>query len=509
MRRTRPSLVLLWIAAALSVGQAVALVTWYWPGAMPDTNTSGVWIALADDFAHGALYRPLQGALGFGGTRYMPLFIVLHGLLMKAGIGALPAGVILTLTSAGLMVTALGFLLRTLGIPRSIAWPAAVLLLGLVSVEMLLLTVRGDFLAVAFDLFGVAAAVRWSRRGGLAWLAATAAAFAGAFLTKLTTVFGLAAAAAWSWRGGRRGRAAALAGLSAGLMLAGTLLAVLASDGRMIASFRAVADGGIGWATAAELPLRILDAFGGDPLLWILVVPALIAWQRILRDDPAGLPALLLAGTTAVTLFIFASPGTASNHLFDLDALAILGISLAYVRHPRLRGWLGTGFGVFALGIAISWLPGVPSIRAFFGRFHRPEVASVQDHFSRGGPRAHPVLATNPLIPILAGERPFVADAFNFRIMLERDPVLHAEFCGQVRAGRFGSVVLSNWPGIFPRDVESPDDPLIGQCLPAFIELGTLGEGFTPALLERYRIVRVHRPYIYFMRREDPPDAGT
>src|SRR5437016_2706233 len=53
----------LWLAAGLALVQALSLLAWYWPGTMPDTHTSGVWVALADDAAHGDLYRPLASAL--------------------------------------------------------------------------------------------------------------------------------------------------------------------------------------------------------------------------------------------------------------------------------------------------------------------------------------------------------------------------------------------------------------------------------------------------------------
>src|SRR5690349_3712070 len=42
-------------------------------------HVSGVWATLADDVAHGVVYRPLVSDLGYGGTRYFPLYFTLHG----------------------------------------------------------------------------------------------------------------------------------------------------------------------------------------------------------------------------------------------------------------------------------------------------------------------------------------------------------------------------------------------------------------------------------------------
>src|ERR1041385_5313521 len=61
------------------------------------THVSGAWAALADDVAHGVLYRPLLSSLGYGGTRYFPLYFLLHGLLARAGLPLLAGGHLLSL----------------------------------------------------------------------------------------------------------------------------------------------------------------------------------------------------------------------------------------------------------------------------------------------------------------------------------------------------------------------------------------------------------------------------
>ena len=47
------------------------------------THVEGAWLACAYDFLHGVFYRPLFGPLGYGGTRYFPLYFVLTGWLSK------------------------------------------------------------------------------------------------------------------------------------------------------------------------------------------------------------------------------------------------------------------------------------------------------------------------------------------------------------------------------------------------------------------------------------------
>src|SRR5882757_3985947 len=89
----------LWVAGLVSLLGGIWLLLWYWPGALPYDSTSGVWTSLADDVARGDLYRPVQSELGYGGTRYLPLFFVLHGMLIKAGLAPITAGMLLTFSS--------------------------------------------------------------------------------------------------------------------------------------------------------------------------------------------------------------------------------------------------------------------------------------------------------------------------------------------------------------------------------------------------------------------------
>lgn len=491
---------LLWVVAALAVLQTVGILGWYWPGSLPDTDTSGVWTALADDVAHGDFYRALQGPLGTGGTRYMPLFFTLHGALIRAGLTPLAAGVGLTLGSAVLFVLALGALLRRLGVPRSIAWAGAALLTGTVSFEMMSLTIRGDFLAAAANLAGVTAALAWREKGGNLRLGMAAAFFAAAFLTKMTTLSGLAAVVGWMlWRG-ERAPALRLALASGALMLAGVGLAEWSSDGRMLASFRAVASGGTTLAYAATSPLRFLGNCADDPLLCLLLVPAAL----VLVGPPSrGLGAFsrwLTGIVLLVTLVIYGSPGTSLNHLLDLSALAVLLLVLALGHGGRWAVWSGGACALLGVGIVATWLPGVPSIPAFHRHYGVPRADAPREFAQRAGPGVSPILAENPLIPILAGERPYVGDLFNLLLMMERDPEQRRAFIERLAQGKFGGIVISNWPDVFPRDVDGPQDPLIAERWPELRQHGRIFDDFYDVVARRYRIVLVRRPYIYFLR---------
>jgi hypothetical protein len=68
----------------------------------------GAWLALASDFSHGILYRPLFGPLGYGGTRFFPLYFVLTALIAKFHLSLESSALILSSTCVALLACAAG-----------------------------------------------------------------------------------------------------------------------------------------------------------------------------------------------------------------------------------------------------------------------------------------------------------------------------------------------------------------------------------------------------------------
>src|SRR2546427_6166241 len=155
---------LLWIGCLVPFLGSIALMAWYWPGSLPQDSSSGVWAALAQDFAKGVFYRPTFAGFGFGGTRYMPLFFVLHGGLIRLALDPVTAGLILTVASLLLLDVATFLTLRELGVESSLALPLALLPHATATVQLLALQVKGDFLAAALTMGGVYLGLRSLRR---------------------------------------------------------------------------------------------------------------------------------------------------------------------------------------------------------------------------------------------------------------------------------------------------------------------------------------------------------
>src|ERR1700684_918381 len=155
------------------------------------THVEGVWLACAYDFLHGVFYRPLFGPLGYGGTRYFPLYFVFTGWLSKP-LGSLEtAGIALSGACVVLTLVAVFLLLRRMNVSTLLCVGAVAAILSVASTQQALLGAKGDSLASAANLWGVLVCTASNFKRRSIYLAA--ALFTLAFATKLTTVFGVAA----------------------------------------------------------------------------------------------------------------------------------------------------------------------------------------------------------------------------------------------------------------------------------------------------------------------------
>ena len=155
------------------------------------THVEGVWLACAYDFLHGVFYRPLFGPLGYGGTRYFPLYFVLTGWLSKP-IGSMEtAGIAISGACVVLTLIAVLVLLRRMNVSAVLSVAAVTAILSVASTQQALLGAKGDSLAAAANLWGIVACTGSNFRRRAIYLGA--ALFTLAFATKLTTVFGVAA----------------------------------------------------------------------------------------------------------------------------------------------------------------------------------------------------------------------------------------------------------------------------------------------------------------------------
>src|SRR5215203_3004100 len=187
-------------------------------------------IALTRSAVSGVLYPPLYDGDTYGGTRFMPVPILLHAGLARMAGEYLVAEKLLAYLSSTLLLAAMFLLLRHAGCPLApaLALPAGVLvtLPGLPAAT----TVQGDALSVVFQLAAVALIQRSTRSAatlGAAGLCTLA------IVTKLSAVWAPLAIGTWLLLRNRRQLVVFTAALLL-LLAATTALFQIVSDGRML-----------------------------------------------------------------------------------------------------------------------------------------------------------------------------------------------------------------------------------------------------------------------------------
>jgi hypothetical protein len=457
-----------------------------WWNARYLTPTNGVWLALATDLKDGLFYRPLLSPLGYGGTRYFPLFFILYALLLKLGVPVLLSGYLLSAAAIALLLVGTQCLMRRLGAEPWLAACSAGAVLAAGSVQLSLLSIHDDGLACALNICGLATISHPRLTRSRILLASIL--FTLAWSTKVTTAFGFAAAFLWLMFAGFSGKAWELAaetacgyfGVAAGMFFA--------SHGRIVTIFKACAAAGTSPIRTLLGPFHLLSvAVRDDPGLLLFFFVALI----ILPNRSArSLPVLFFITTIAVTAFIFGSPGTSWNHLLDLQVASVIVIAawLADKGPPVLKQ---VGTYSFALATLLAAIPVVHLLQAE-DRIYPPR------RFERAialiGHAQKPILGENPLLPVLAGQRPYVMDPFMFRVVRQHIPNLADTLFEGLRKQEFSAVVLT-------KDAQT-------EAGRSWYQNDIFGPGFLAALSERYRVASVlDDQYIYLPMSALSPEA--
>lgn len=450
------------------------------------TPTNGVWLALATDLKNGLFYRPLLGPVGYGGTRYFPLFFVLYALLLKLGVPVLLSGYLLSAAAIVLLLVGTYCLTRRLGAEPWLAACSAGAVLAAGSVQLSLLSIHDDGLACALNVCGLAVISHPRLTHSRILLASVL--FTLAWSTKVTTAFGFAAALLWLILAGFSGKAWELVVETACGYLVVAAGMFFASHGRIVTIFKACASAGTSPIRTLLGPFHMLSvALRDDPgLLLFFFLALLVLPNRKARS----LPVLFFLTTIAVTAFIFGSPGTSWNHLLDLQVASVIVIVswLADKGAPVLKQ---VGTYAFALATLLAAIPVMHLLQAE-DRVYPPH------RFERAitliGDKQKPILAENPLLPVVAGQRPFVMDPFMFRVIRQHVPHFADTLFEGLRKQAFGAVVLT-------KDAQT-------EAGRSWYQNDIFGPGFLASLSEGYRVASVlDDQYIYLPISAASPEA--
>ncbi len=480
-------------AVAIIVAITAARAWIWWRNDAGISFASGVMITMAADLKAGVFYRPLFDSAGYGGTRYFPLYFCLHALLLKLGMPVLFSAYLLSTAAIIGLILGTFRLLRELGVEPWLAACSALALLAAGSVQLSLSTPQADGLAAALNIWGLAAIARppfSNRRILLASLLFTLA-----WSAKLTTVFGLAAAIIWLLATGYKRVALLLAAETCGGYLMVAAAMIIGSRGRVVEIFKACATGGADWRFIAGGPWRMVStAVYTDPGLVLFAVLGLAVLVSLMLSSrlSQNLPALFLIGTMAITTMIFGSPGTAGNHLLDEQVASVILLATwvanaASAFHKQL--------GVYALALltVVAAIPILRHIETWSGWYHLHQFEQVLEVI---GPTSKPILSENPIIPVLAGQRPYVLDPWMVQLLRKRITGFEEPLLDRLHNRTFSAVVLTT------------DASLKG--VQWWYDTVSFGPGFVPALLENYRLVQViDQDRIYLPRSETASESET
>ncbi len=453
------------VAAAAASLALFAFAAHIWQGisGVYLNHVSGIWLALGRDLAAGLFYRHLISPIGYGGTRYFPLFFTIIGGLLRIGVSPLTAGWTASALAAIVLSTGLARIGRALGAPRSMVWLLGAAAIAPYFVQQTVLEVRADVLAVGLNSWGLASIISiWrdatdDRRHVVAATTWFVLAFA-AKITSLAVPVSVVVALVLSGRA-RAGVRFAL-GLAAGLGLF-FVIVQLASDGRALESWRACMFAGSteGGTLSAMMTGDFLGLVSFSRLLAALFVLDLVAlaalvipaWTARGRAAPAEtdwragsaiwLPVVLFAGVTASTALTLSSPGTVpSNQVLEWLEMSLVVIVWAAASRKAV-----TRVGSFAIAALVVWM-GVQDlvrVRALWEtRSERTSVAVRNEVVRFVGSAPTPVLAESSLWPVLAGHQAYLLDPFALRVVMGSHPEIARDLEKKIDAQYFSSVIF-------------------------------------------------------------------
>ena len=127
-------------------------------------HVSGAWLALAQYVNEGTLYPPLYDGNAFGGTRYMPLQILLYAGAANVVGGDVLAAKLVVYATAVLLLVVMFLILRSMGCPIVVRLGLLAALLASFTGFWAATAVSGDALPLLLQLTAVALAARGERK---------------------------------------------------------------------------------------------------------------------------------------------------------------------------------------------------------------------------------------------------------------------------------------------------------------------------------------------------------
>ena len=432
---------LLYVAAGLLVLLTLARAYTGWRAGVALTFSSGTWTALAVDLKNGVFYRPLYGDLGYGGTRYFPLHFILHAALIEIGLGPEAAGHALEGAACLALLFGVHRILRQLGADRPMATCVSLLVLAPKSTQIAYLSIRGDLLPAALNVLGLAIcmAPRVERRHVLG----ASLLFILAFSAKPTSLFGVTAVFLSFVLSGRVRRAMELL-LATSLGCAGVFgMMLLATGGRVLTIIRTCATAA-GFSLFTGVKHLVTWPAQGLPIEFGFIILGLAGLFALPRTKASSIPAVFFVTTAAGTVVVLGAVGANINHFVDLQVAALVVFAAWLFDEATTESIFGIGVLAFLAFFALC--PILWNLRNYdnVGYFDVAYSRGLRDTLQFLGKQDKPILAANPLLPILAGQRVYLLDPWMFTHIANKNPSFAQPMSNAIRHRQFAAIVLED-----------------------------------------------------------------
>lgn len=415
------------------------------------THVSGAWLGLAWYVDHGVLYPPLFDGDAFGGTRFMPLQILVYAAAAPTLGGSVLGAKLIVYTIALLLLGGVFAVAR-------IVSGSTVLALGLLAVLLSSGTglwaataVSGDALPVLLQLAAVVLVARAPERRPAMPVLVAGLLCALAVLTKLTALWAPAAILLWLLRRDRRRAAAFLAVLGA-VVLLGALLFSLLSDGRLLENVVGLsgADSLSPAAVLADALEKLVELAHSSALPIVVLAPLVLADVLIaLSTRTTTLFHLSFLCSIPILLVVLADPGTDFNHLLDISVLGVILVADLWRRAAGRSGRRGLLPATIMLALVLSVLLGyrqelgheaLAAAKSATGR-DRAETFALRPPAAEIRP-SDAILSEDPYVPLSLDRRPVVLDAFMLLRLARAHPEWEAELISRIDARAYDKVLL-------------------------------------------------------------------
>jgi len=407
-------------------------------------HVGGARMALARYFNSGVLYPPLFENGTYGGTRFMPLPIALHGGLARISGEYLAAGKVLSYAVMILLLVVMVVVMVRMGCRLPIAVALAALVLTTHTGLAAGMDLRADGLPLLLQILAVTLVAGSVSPGSTVGAAALSAL---ALLSKSSAVWAPLAIAVWLLVTNRRRLGWFLVAYAA---LAGGLLAFFGAvtDGRFFENVFGLSTAGVqGPASLLRGPYLLMHLLVEQALgAWALLPIAAVGLWLARAERRVSLWQVSLVCCLGVLVVVLSDVGTGWNQLVDLVVLTALVVGeLAGRSWPdaALRRALTSVLALLLLWLNLTGLVVslAPDAREALGQLRAGHPAAPRPLAGRAT-SSTALLSEDPYVPVALGQTPTVLDPFMLLRIGRDDPAAVQQLVRRINDREFRFVVL-------------------------------------------------------------------